>query len=79
MKAKLQKWGNSLAFRVPKGIAEEAGVATNDVVEIDVKEGAIVVQPIGKEYYLKDLVKGINKKNLHKEIDFGGPVGHEVW
>ena len=73
MKAKAQKWGNSLAVRVPKAIAEQAGVAANDALEIEVLEdGVIVLKPLRRrrDYRLSDLLKGITKDNLHAEIDF---------
>ena len=79
MRTKAQKWGNSLAFRVPKGIAEEAGVKTDDVLEIEVKEGNIVLIPAShQEYELESLLKGITQENLHDEVDFGEPVGREA-
>lgn len=79
MKTKAQKWGNSLAVRVPKGIAEKAGLKTEDVLEIEVEDGNLVLMPLTRrEYRLKDLVKGITRDNLHQEIDFGEPVGREA-
>jgi antitoxin component of MazEF toxin-antitoxin module len=32
-----------------------------------------------EEYTLEELLTGINKNNLHAEIDFGPRVGKEVW
>ena len=43
------------------------------------ESGRIVIEPAQrKEYDLAELVKGINRKNLHSEIDFGRPVGKET-
>ncbi len=79
MKAKIQKWGNSLAVRVPKGIAEQAGVKSNDVVEMDVENGKIVLLPqVTVEYSLDDLLKGITDKNCHAAVETGDPVGREI-
>jgi len=79
MKAKIQKWGNSLAVRVPKGIAEEAGVKSNDVVEMKVEDGKIVLLPeIALEYRLDDLLEGITDGNLHSVVETGEPIGREI-
>ena len=79
MQTTAQKWGNSLAIRVPKRLAEEAGLREKDCVEIEVQEGALVVRPQPRRVYkLKDLVKGITPRNVHKAIDVGEPVGREA-
>jgi antitoxin MazE len=52
----------------------------NEVVEVRVETGRIVIEPVRqKTYVLDDLLKGINSKNRHEVIDFGPPKGNEVW
>jgi len=78
MKSTAHKWGNSLAIRVPKQVAEEAGLREKDPVEIEVRKGTLVVRPHRRRVYrLKDLLNRIAPRNLHDEVDFGGPVGRE--
>ena len=61
MKTTAQKWGNSLAIRVPKSVAEEAGLREKDPVDIEVREGMLVVRPhLRRVYRLEDLVKRIH-------------------
>lgn len=82
MKTKAQKWGNSLAVRVPRGIAEEAGLKPDDALEVEVVRGKIVLTPAKSEptrYNLEKLVKKINPKNRYCEIDFGRRRGREIW
>lgn len=82
MKTKAQKWGNSLAVRVPSHIAREAGVSPEDELDAEVVQGKIVLTPArGKpaRYNLADLVRKINPKNRYRETDFGKPRGREVW
>ncbi|NOY54335.1 MAG: AbrB/MazE/SpoVT family DNA-binding domain-containing protein [Deltaproteobacteria bacterium] len=80
MKTKAQKWGNSLSVRVPKGIAEKAGIRDEDMLDIDIENGKIILIPIKKkEYQLKDLLKKITDENIHGEIDFGEPLGREIF
>jgi antitoxin MazE len=79
MKTTAQKWGNSLAIRVPKSIAQQAGLKVKDDLDIEVRKGALVLRPhLRRVYRLDDLVKRITQRNVHMEIDFGGPVGREA-
>ena len=64
MKTTARKWGNSLAIRVPKRVAEEAGLREEDPVDIEVRGGTLAVRP--------------HLRNVHHEIDFGRPAGREA-
>ena len=80
MIATIQKWGNSLGLRIPKGIAEDAGVVEGATVDLKVENGRLVVAPIKKSRYrLSDLLDQVAPENLHAEVQVGGPVGQEVW
>ena len=79
MKTTAQKWGNNLAIRVSKRVAEEAGLREKDAVEIEVRKGALVVRPhLRRVYRLEDLSKRITPYNVHEEVDFSEPVGREA-
>ncbi|TKS59623.1 MAG: hypothetical protein EWM72_02194 [Nitrospira sp.] len=48
-------------------------------LEIEVRKRALVLRPhLCQVYRLEDLVKRMTPRNVHKEVDFGGPVGREV-
>jgi len=80
MKTKIQKWGNSLALRVPKSFAVHCGIEDGSQVDLFVREGELVVAPIpAKKYTLEELVSGITAKNRHESVDWGPPVGKEIW
>lgn len=79
MRVKVQKWGNSLAVRIPKAAAAAAKVDENTLVEISVVEKSLVIKPSkDKRVRLRDLVKGIKKENMHSEFDWGRPMGKEI-
>ncbi len=78
MVVKVQRWGNSLALRLPKAAAVEAGVAEGSSVEVEAREGRIVVRVLHR-YRLADLLAGVKPKNLHGEVDTGPAVGREEW
>jgi antitoxin MazE len=80
MKAQIQKWGNSLALRIPKSFAAESKVKQGSVVEVSLEEGKIVVVPVAEpEFTLEDLLSKVTKRNLHHEVETGSPVGKEAW
>jgi antitoxin MazE len=79
MKTSAQKWGNSVAVRVPKSIVEKAGVHPRDSFDIEVVRGNIVLKPrLRRDFRLESLVKGITKRNVHEAVEFGPPVGREL-
>ena len=80
VQTKIQKWGNSLGLRIPRALAEEAGVEAGAEVDMSIRNGNLVVKPARRpRYRLAELVRRISAKNLHAEVDTGGPVGREVW
>lgn len=80
MLTKIQKWGNSLALRIPKAFAVDAQLDNDSLVEISLVEGQIVIKPVARtNWTLEELLEGVNENNLHNEIDTGSPVGNEVW
>ena len=80
MRVQVQRWGNSLALRIPKPFAEDAGVTAGTVVDVSVSKGRLIASPVApRRMRLKDLLRRVNKKNLHGESDFGRPIGREVW
>jgi len=80
MQTKIQKWGNSLAIRIPKSFAVDINLKQDELVDLTVDESKIVITPIGgKKYSLEELLKGVSENNLHGEIDSGGPIGKEAW
>lgn len=80
MKVQIQKWGNSLALRIPKPFAEDADVKEGTVVDLSVSEGRLVAAPLRKKKVtLEQLLAKVNRRNLHGEVDSGPPVGRESW
>jgi antitoxin MazE len=76
----VQKWGNSLALRIPKPFAQDAAVKEGTLVDVSVSEGKLVVVPVRKKTItLKQLLSKVHRGNLHGELDSGPPVGREAW
>ena len=80
MNTTVQKWGNSLALRIPRSVAKDSHLHQGSVVNIALIAGKIVVKPSRRPYYtLTQLLRGVTKRNRHAELDWGGRVGQEVW
>jgi antitoxin MazE len=80
MKTRVQKWGNSLALRIPKSFALEAGLHADAAVELSLVAGSLVVQPIRPQpLTLDQLLRGVTDENRPGEWDTGPAVGKEVW
>jgi len=80
MKTKVQKWGNSLAVRIPKAFAEEIGLEPQTAVDVSIEEGRLVVSRSQRiSMKLEDLLQRITPDNLHRELDTGTAVGNEIW
>ena len=80
MLATVSKWGNSRALRIHKDIALEAGLDFGAKVELRVVNGELHVVPVKKsKFTLEELVAQITPENRHEEIDWGPPVGKEIW
>jgi len=70
-------WGGSLAVRIPKKEAEQAGFTPGVSVDVCFEEHQLVVKKSKPRYSLNELVSGITAENLHAEIDTGIAVGNE--
>jgi antitoxin MazE len=79
MKAQMVRWGNSLAVRIPKPIAEEARLKEGDSLEIEVAaEGRVELRRASRMPTLAQLVSQITPENRYTEISTGAEVGKEV-
>ena len=80
MRSRIQKWGNSLALRIPKSYASEVGLERETSVDISLAEGNLIITPLAKpKPTLKQLLSKVTKENLHGEIDTGPKLGNEIW
>jgi len=78
MKSRVQKWGNSLAVRIPKSFAVEAGLHANGAVELSLAKGKVIVAPVAPAApTLAELLRRVTDENIPGEWDTGPAVGKE--
>ena len=76
----LAKWGNSLALRIPKAMAQDADLREGEPVTITLaRDGGLVIKSARRKYRLDQLVSRITAKNRHGETGWGKPEGKELW
>ena len=80
MKTRIQKWGHSLALRIPKALAIETGLDQDAFVDLALVDGKLIVTPVlPPSITLEQLLAGITDENRHSEYDTGDAIGNEVW
>lgn len=82
MVTKVQKWGNSQGHPITKQVLEDAGIEVSDEVDVSVRDGVILIAPVSRvqgKTSLQELVSKIPKNYRMSEVEWGRPVGKEVW
>jgi antitoxin MazE len=82
MVTKIKKWGNSQALRLSKAVLAEAGIEPGDPVDVTVRKGALVIRPVRRvrgRHLLRELVRRMPGRKKRRAIEWGEPVGREVW
>lgn len=79
MHTRVQKWGNSLAVRIPKAFAIEANIEQDTLVELSLRDGDLIISPIKPFYTLDELLAQVTELNIHSEQEIGLSIGKEKW
>lgn len=79
MKTTIQKWGNSLAVRIPRRYAEKLHLGENTTVDLTIRSGKLVIVPAAPAITVDSLVEQITDENRHDEVGTGPRVGNELW
>ncbi len=84
MQATLQKWGNSQGLRIPKSILDLLQWDNNEKVEITTNGTELIIkkEPQHHRKTLEEMFQGYSEAKSNyvvEEIDWGEPVGDEVW
>jgi antitoxin MazE len=80
MPVTLHRWGNSVGLRVPKPLLDQLGLKEGSQVDVKVEGERLVIEPRRpRRLTLKDVLKGFTPEDRPGEVDWGPPVGKEVW
>ena len=80
MRLQVKKWGNSASVRIPASIMAAAALHIDQLVDVREEKGRIVIEPVlAPAYDLDALLDQMTPDTFPEEIDFGQPVGNEIW
>ena len=80
MITRIRRWGTSLALRIPKALAREAGLQEGALVEVSARRRKVILAPTeGPPLTLDQLLEGVTEENRHHEVSTGLPSGQEAW
>ena len=80
MRVHVRKWGNSASVRIPASVMASAALGVDQLVDIREEGGRIVIEPVREPAYeLDELLDRMTPETFPDEVDFGPPVGGEVW
>lgn len=80
METQVQKWGHSLALRIPSAFAKKTRIQLGSRVDLSEVKGKLVITLIESEEPTLDmLLAGVTDDNLHHEVTTGDAVGNETW
>ena len=80
LQIKISAWGNSLGFRIPRGLADSYNIQAGDVLEVTpVNDGLLIKKSSAKTYRLADILNSFASSKVVPEVDFGESKGEEAW
>jgi antitoxin MazE len=79
MRASVARWGNSLAVRLPRSLAEDAHLSEGSDITLTAESGRIIVETARPRYALDDLLAQMKPEHRRGEVEWGEPAGGEVW
>lgn len=80
MQAQVKVWENGQGVSIPKEILQDAGISLNEMLDISVSNGVIMLAKAFRHRSLEERAAEYGGKlNLDGEFDKGEPLGREVW
>lgn len=78
--ATLGKWGNANAVRIPRAYCEQMGIEPGDPLVLYLDGENLIIGKGLHRYTLSERLKNWdNGRYWSPELDWGEPVGNEVW
>lgn len=80
MKVQVKKWGNSASVRIPASVMAAAALDIDQTVDVREENGRVVIEPVrSPTYNLDDLLAEMTPETFPEDLDFGPPIGREIW
>lgn len=75
----IQKRGNSQGIRIPKFLLEAVQWREDEQLSINVDRGKIIIEKVNPKQNIKELFDDFDGEYTPVNIDWGSPVGDEIW
>ena len=79
MTTTIQKWGNSQGVRIPKILLDTVNWAENEKIVILVEDDKLIIEKAEPRKNIRELFKDYDGEYEPVQIDWGDPVGDEIW
>jgi len=87
MQTTVVKWGNSHGIRLPKAFLQNINIAENDPVDVILENEKIIIKKVSQKEHktIKQRLMDFYGENYQeystpqKEMNWGKPVGNEIW
>lgn len=79
MTTTIQKWGNSQGIRIPKYLLDAVQWTENEQISVSVENNKIIIKKIESQKTIKELFDDFQGDYEPVEIDWGNPMGNEIW
>lgn len=75
----IRKWGNSQGICIPKSVLDEVDWKENETVSIYVEGESITLKKAPQKITIEKLFEDYSGGYKPSEVDWGTPVGREIW
>lgn len=79
MTTTIQKWGNSHGVRLPRALLDSVNWSVNEKISLEVQDGKLILARVQEKKSIEELFEGFEGEYKAEELDWGAPVGEEVW
>lgn len=79
MTTNIQKWGNSQGIRIPKVLLDTVKWSENEQIVITADNGKLIIEKAENRKNIKELFADYKGEYEQVDIDWGNPVGDEIW
>ncbi|MBB4631183.1 antitoxin MazE [Sphingosinicella soli] len=80
MRVQVKKWGNSASVRIPVSVMTAVNLRIDQPVDVREQDGCIIIEPLrAPAYDLDSLLENMKPETFPEDVDFGEPVGKEIW
>jgi antitoxin MazE len=74
----LGKWGANVAVRLPRDIVQKAGFTSGTSVEVEARNGELVIRSVQPRYTLDEFILGVTPEAVREAFQWGDDIGREA-